>query len=121
MLSLTVILRSPNIAILGQRSTLTVVVEKEVAMKSYGGLLAALFGALVVSGVFAKPPDDAPRLDDEKQEVTRTLKTGKVEKSTVELKYYLQVKGAFDDDGFTLETVEPGGPATTLIGDNGMV
>jgi S1-C subfamily serine protease len=46
---------------------------------------------------------------------------GKVEKTKLDLKYYIQVKGAFDDDGFTLSTVEPGGPATMLTNDDGNV
>jgi S1-C subfamily serine protease len=94
-------------------------VEEEVAMVRCLGLLAVLWAAFVVSTAAAKPPDDAPRLDDEKQEVTRTLAGGKVEKSKVELKYYLQVKGAFDEDGFTLEAVEPGGPAAMLTNEDG--
>src|SRR2546423_372101 len=88
-------------------------------MNRHFGWLAALFAALLVSGAFAKPPDDAPRLNDAKQEVTRTLAGGKVEKSMVDLKYYLEVTGAFDDEGFTLEAVEPGGPATRLTDADG--
>jgi S1-C subfamily serine protease len=90
-------------------------------MKKRWGLVAAFVSLAIVSGAIAKPPDNAPRLDDEKQEVTCTLDTGKVEKTKLDLKYYIQVKGAFDDDGFTLETVEPGGPATMLTNDDGIV
>jgi S1-C subfamily serine protease len=83
------------------------------------GLLAGFFTAFIVSGALAKPPDDAPRLDDEKQEVTRKLASGKEEKSKVDLKYYLQVNGAFDDDGFTIESVTEGGPAAMLMAADG--
>ncbi|HLN31826.1 MAG TPA: protein kinase [Gemmataceae bacterium] len=65
-------------------------------------------------------PRPTPRLDDEKGELTGKDALGKIEKSKVELRYYLQIAGAFGDDGFTVEEVQPGGPATHLSTDKGM-
>jgi S1-C subfamily serine protease len=64
-------------------------------------------------------PKEAPTLDDEEQEVTITKGT-KAETKKIELKYYLQVSGYFDKDGYNIEKVTEDGPATQLMDENGM-
>ena len=64
-------------------------------------------------------PKDAATLDDEEQEVTTTKDT-KAETKKIELKYYLQVSGYFDKDGYNIEKITEDGPATHLMDENGM-
>jgi S1-C subfamily serine protease len=63
-------------------------------------------------------PKDAATLDDEAQEVTTTSGT-KQETKKIDLKYYLQVSGYFDKQGYNVEKITDGSPVTPLSDDNG--
>jgi len=63
-------------------------------------------------------PKDAATLDDEAQEVTTTSGT-KQETKKIDLKYYLQVSGYFDKQGYNIEKITDGSPVTQLADDNG--
>jgi S1-C subfamily serine protease len=63
-------------------------------------------------------PKDAATLDDEAQEVTTTSGT-KQETKKIDLKYYLQVSGYFDKQGYNIEKITDGSPVTQLSDDNG--
>jgi S1-C subfamily serine protease len=60
-------------------------------------------------------PKDAPTLDDSTATLTEFV-DGKKKQSKIELKHCLKVKGYFDKDGFNIEEIEEGGPATQLTG-----
>jgi S1-C subfamily serine protease len=60
-------------------------------------------------------PKDAPTLDDSTATLTEVV-DGKKKQSKLDLKYCLKVKGYFDKDGFNIEDIEEGGPATHLMG-----
>jgi S1-C subfamily serine protease len=63
-------------------------------------------------------PKDAATLNDEEQTLT-TTSDDKTKTKKIELKYYLQVSGYFDKDGFNIEKVTKDGPATQLRDDDG--
>ena len=65
-------------------------------------------------------PKDAATLDDEAQELTTTSGT-KQETKKIDLKYYLQVSGYFDKQGYNIEKITDGAPVTQLADDNGNV
>jgi len=58
-------------------------------------------------------PKDAPVFDDRTATLTETVE-GKEKKTKIDLKYSLKVQGYFDGDGFHIEEVDAGGPATRM-------
>jgi S1-C subfamily serine protease len=89
-------------------------------------VLAATFflgqGASFVTGSAAhddkEKPKDAATFDDNTATLIQTV-DGKEKKKEIDLKYALKVKGYFGKDGFKMEEVEAGGPATHLAMEAG--
>jgi S1-C subfamily serine protease len=76
-------------------------------------LLAALLCVAAVSRADEDRPKDAPTLDDQAGTLTKTV-DGKPEKTKVDLKYCLKVKGYFTKDGLHVEELDGDGPAAML-------
>ncbi|HEV3083961.1 MAG TPA: PDZ domain-containing protein [Gemmataceae bacterium] len=97
-------------------------------MNALKGTLLALFAGFLFSLAATaqaqdekkdkEKPKDAATLNDEEQEVTTTSGT-KQETKKIDLKYYLQVSGYFDKQGYNIEKITEGSPVTQLSDDNG--
>jgi S1-C subfamily serine protease len=97
-------------------------------MNALKGTLLALFAGFLLSLAATaqaqdekkdkEKPKDAATLNDEEQEVTTTSGT-KQETKKIDLKYYLQVSGYFDKQGYNIEKITDGSPVTQLSDDNG--
>jgi hypothetical protein len=99
-------------------------------MNALKGTLLALFAGFLFSLAATaqaqdekkdkEKPKDAATLNDEEQEVTTTSGT-KQETKKIDLKYYLQVSGYFDKQGYNIEKItealpSPSSPMTTAMG-----
>jgi hypothetical protein len=86
--------------------------------------LAALLAALLCVAAASRAdddkdkPKDAPTLDDQAGTLTKVV-DGKPEKTKVELKYCLKVKGYFSKEGLHVEDLDGDGPAAMLDDGNG--